>query len=102
MEKSEANKVDVTNWSALSSKSPVRSRLEIGVIVLVAVVMIGGAELAIRGFGIPEYVLPTPSAIVDALISDFGLFWPHLLITLKELLLGYVIGASVGFIMAAI
>src|SRR5215203_780390 len=102
MEKSEANKVDVTNWSALASKSPVRSRLEIGVIVLVAVVMIGGAELAIRGFGIPEYVLPAPSAIVGALISDFGLFWPHLLITLKELLLGYVIGASLGIIMAAI
>ena len=101
MSERKTNKVDVTNWSALAS-SRARSNLEICRDSFGGRSDIGGAELTIRIFGIPEYVLPAPSAIVKALIFNFGLFWPHLLVTLKELFVGYIIGASFGLVLAAV
>ena len=63
-----------------------------------------GAELAVRCFSIPQYILPTPSAIGKALChSNFrDLFWPHMQVTLIELLSGFAIGASIGLILAAV
>ncbi|MGF1624251.1 MAG: ABC transporter permease [Alphaproteobacteria bacterium] len=94
--------VDVTNWSALTSGTGARTALEIAAIALVAVVIIGGAELMIWAFEVEQYVLPRPSEMVAALVNDFGLIWPHLLDTLFELGCGYSIGASVGLILAAV
>ncbi len=94
--------VDVTNWSALTSVGGKRTALEVLAIVLVAVVIIGGAEILITVFGVEQYVLPKPSEIATALVTDFGLIWPHLLDTLFELFSGYAIGASVGIILAAL
>lgn len=101
-DKGDDAQVDITNWSALSSVPFAKSGREIAIILAVAVLVIGGAELAIRGFGVPEYVLPTPSAIFEALIFNFNLFQEHLLITLKELFVGFFIGASVGLLLAAV
>ena len=97
-----AQTVDVTNWSALTSGSGKRTSLEILAIILVAVVIIGGAELLITVFDVEQYVLPRPSEIVTALFADFGLIWPHLLDTLFELFTGYTIGASIGIVLAAV
>ena len=79
-----------------------RSKLEILAIVLVAVVIIGGAELALFLFKVPQYVLPRPSLIVTALFTEWGFLWPHVLITIYELLTGFAIGASIGFMLAAV
>lgn len=79
-----------------------RTWLEIFVIALVAVIIIGGAEFLLTWFEVPQYVLPTPSQIATALVTEFPLIWPHFLITLKELFVGFAIGASVGFILAAV
>ncbi len=79
-----------------------RSAFEILVIILVAVVIIGGAELLIYLFKVPQYVLPRPSQIAYALVTEFPNFWPHLLITLYELGVGFAIGASIGFVLAAV
>ena len=43
-----------------------RTRLEILVIVLVAVVIIGGDEVLLRALNVPQYILPKPSQIVTA------------------------------------
>jgi NitT/TauT family transport system permease protein len=94
--------VSVTNWSALTSSSGKRTTLEILAIVLVAVVIIGGAEVLITVFGVEQYVLPKPSEIATALVTDFGLIWPHLLDTLFELFSGYAIGAAIGIVLAAV
>lgn len=103
---SKANAVDqsvgVTNWSALTSGPGKRNSLEILAIILVAVGIIGGAELLITVFDVEQYVLPRPSEIAVALVSDFGLIWPHLLDTLLELFSGYAIGASIGIMLAAV
>lgn len=79
-----------------------RTKLETLAIILVAVVIIGGSELLLKWFGVPQYVLPTPSLIITALFTEWGFIWPHLLVTLYELLVGFAIGASIGFVLAAV
>lgn len=79
-----------------------RSKLEVLVIALVAVIIIGGTELWLYAFNVPQYVLPRPSLIVTALFTEWKFLWPHLLITIYELLVGFAIGGSIGFILAAV
>jgi NitT/TauT family transport system permease protein len=79
-----------------------RTKLEVLVIILVAVIIIGGTEILLSVFDVPHYVLPKPSQIVTALFTEWKFLWPHLLITLYELLVGFAIGGSIGFVMAAV
>jgi NitT/TauT family transport system permease protein len=79
-----------------------RTKLEILAIALVAVVIVGGSELLLAVFNVPQYVLPRPSLIVTALFTEWGYLWPHILITIYELLVGFAIGASIGFVLAAV
>jgi NitT/TauT family transport system permease protein len=79
-----------------------RTKLEVLVIVLVAVVIIGGGELALIAFHVPQYILPRPSQIVWALFTEWRFLWPHLLTTLYELAVGFAVGGSIGFILAAV
>ena len=84
----EDQSVGITNLSAFSSGPGIKTFWEVLAIVLVAVVIIGGAEFAIRYFEVPKYVLPPPSAIVMALFTDFEFIGPHLGHTLVELVTG--------------
>jgi NitT/TauT family transport system permease protein len=86
----------------LTSAPKIQSMKEVFAIVAVAVVIIGGAEFLLRFFNVPEFVMPTPSAIVTALFEHFGEIGPHLGYTLVELAVGYTIGASIGMILAAV
>ena len=88
--------------SALSAGVGIQSAKEVIAIIAVAVVMIGGAELLLRAFEVPAFILPTPSAIASALITEMPAIAPHLGYTLIELVVGYSIGASIGMLLAAI
>jgi NitT/TauT family transport system permease protein len=88
--------------SASLAGGAARTGLEVFVIILVAVIIIGGAEFLLGWFEVPQYVLPKPSQIAVALVTEFPNYWPHLLVTLKELLVGFAIGASIGFLLAAV
>jgi NitT/TauT family transport system permease protein len=79
-----------------------RTKLEVVVIALVAVVIVGGTEFLLTAFNVPQYVLPKPSQIIVALFTEWKFIWPHLLITIYELLVGFAIGGSIGFILAAV
>jgi NitT/TauT family transport system permease protein len=95
--------VDITNLSALTSTlGGVRTWAEVGAIALVAVVIVGGTEVLLRAFEVPHYIMPTPFQIVGALIGDFPLLAPHIGVTLAELLIGFAIGGSIGFVLAAV
>jgi len=95
--------VSLTNWSALTSQGFARTWGEAGLIVLVAVIFIAAVELAIKIFHIQSYILPPPSAIAITAVTRFpDLFWPHMQITLIELLSGFAIGASIGLVLAAV
>jgi NitT/TauT family transport system permease protein len=95
--------VSLTNWSALTHQGFAKSWGEVGLIVLVAVILVGAAEFAVRAFHIQSYIFPPPSAIGTTLVTRFpDLFWPHMQITLIELLSGFAIGASIGLVLAAV
>lgn len=92
----------VTLGGGLALGAARRTRFEVAVIALVAVTVIGGLELLLRLFEVPEYILPTPSAIAAALVKEFPLILPHLGHTLVSLGLGFAIGAVVGLVLAAV
>lgn len=95
--------VDISNWSGLTSElGLIQTGKEWAAIVLVAVLVIGGAELLLRWLEVPPYIMPTPSLIATALVKDFPLIAPHVGHTLVELLTGFAIGASIGFLLAAV
>lgn len=71
-------------------------------VIAVAVVVIASAELFVRITGVPQYVFPTPSAVVVALVNSIGTILPHFFYTVGELAAGYVIGATIGLILAAV
>jgi NitT/TauT family transport system permease protein len=96
-----ADKADLGGMVAFSVGEH-RSTLEVLVIVLVAVVIIGGSELALIAFNVPQYVLPRPSQIVTALFTEWPNIWPHLLTTLYEFAVGFAIGGLIGFLLAAV
>jgi NitT/TauT family transport system permease protein len=98
----DGHEVSLSNLSAFSGGFGIRSAAEVAAILVVAVVVIGSVELALRLFEVPEYILPTPSAIALALIDDFPLIFPHLVYTLIELFAGFAIGAVVGLVLAAV
>jgi len=98
----EASEVSLTNWSALTSTGFARSWTEAGAIAAVALIVIGAAELFLRVQQVPAYSLPRPSDVGVALWTNFDLFRPHLAATLQVLVIGYVIGALVGIVLAAV
>src|SRR5829696_4323017 len=93
---------DIGNWSAVSSVRLSGSVLEVAVIILVAVIVIGSAELAVRVWDIKAYIVPKPSSVGRTLVTNFDLFWPHIVVTVKELVFGYAAGAGIGLILAAV
>ena len=79
-----------------------RNAFETFIIILVAVVIIGGMEILLGIFQVPQYIMPKPSQIGMALITEWKFIWPHLVVTICELLIGFAIGASIGFVLAAV
>ncbi len=95
---------DVSGFSGLTSLTSARARtfFEILVILAVAVVIVGSTELMIIAFEVPHYVLPRPTMIAAAFVSEWSFIQPHLIVTLYELGFGFAIGASIGFLLAAV
>lgn len=51
---------------------------------------------------VPNFMLPTPSAVIRALISDFPLLMTHAAVTLKEAFYGLLVGIAVAFVIATL
>jgi ABC-type nitrate/sulfonate/bicarbonate transport system permease component len=50
--------------------------------------------------GIPAYVLPSPSAVIGAIIGDMGNLWMHSMVTLREAVWGLLIAAALAVFIA--
>ena len=95
--------VSLSNLSAFGGRKGARTTAEVLAIIATAVVIIGGLELALWLFEVPLYIMPPPSAIAAALVTEFPLIAPHLGHTLiEELGAGFAIGSSIGLILAAV
>ncbi len=69
--------------------------------LLLMAALLGLWEAAARGFAIPGYILPPPSAVGVALYRGVrsGIFLEHVWITMLETFLGFALGASAGFLL---
>src|SRR5690606_24616915 len=93
----------IDNMSALASTGFARTWGEAGLLIAVAAIIIGGLEVLCRAFDVPAYTFPKPSEIGEALWPNFRpIYWEHLLVTLKVLFAGYLIGAAIGILLAAV
>lgn len=86
-----------------------RTRPELVLAPVLLVVILAAWEWGVPYFEVPNYVLPTPSAIVTALwrgldagLFDRGGYWLHTGVTVSEVLLGFFIGSSVGLLLGTI
>jgi NitT/TauT family transport system permease protein len=98
----DGHEVSLTNLSAFASGPGIQSGKEVAAILAVAVIIVGGIELALRLFHVPLYIMPPPSSIAYALFDEFPLIAPHLGYTLVELVSGFTIGAVIGLVLAAV
>ncbi len=79
-------------------------RPETILIPLVAIVLFGGWELYCRTQGVSDLLLPAPSQIVVALIQGFqsGLLLDGLRATLIEIVLGFLLSATIAFVLGTL
>ena len=77
--------------------------LQYGGPIALFVVLISAWEIAVHVFKVPQMILPAPGQVVDALIDGFrrGIFQKHLLVTGQEVLVGYVLGVTLGVALGA-
>ena len=51
---------------------------------------------------VPRYMLPSPTQVVQAFVSELPLLFENSLITLQEAFLGLILGVTVGFVAAVL
>jgi NitT/TauT family transport system permease protein len=69
-------------------------RIGLPVLVLAAGVLVW--DLVVRVFAIPPFVLPAPELVLTTLVSDGGLLWHSLLVTLRTTFEGFLLAAVGG------
>jgi NitT/TauT family transport system permease protein len=68
---------------------------------LLFVIFIGGWEWIVTALEVPHLILPPPSAIIKSLVNFFssGTIFRHILVTLYEIVAGFLIGSAAGLIL---
>ena len=72
----------------------------IAVPTIAVVTLLAVWELVVWAGIVPNYLLPAPSAVVVAFISDFPLLAQHAATTILEAALGLLAGVAIGFVFA--
>jgi NitT/TauT family transport system permease protein len=87
----------------------IRTRPELILAPVLLVIILVTWEWGVPYFDVPNYVLPTPSAIAVALWRGLdagflarGGYWLHTWVTVWEVLLGFFIGSGVGLLLGTI
>jgi putative hydroxymethylpyrimidine transport system permease protein len=70
--------------------------------IALTLVLIGGWQLAVWLGHVPDYLLPSPSAIIADLKTDWVVLSPALWVTLREVLIGFVIATITGIGLAVV
>ncbi len=78
-----------------------KPELLLSLVLLLAV--LAGWELLVRLRGLPPLVLPGPSIVWGEVVERVvgGELWPHLWVTLAEVLLGFAAGSALGLVLGA-
>ena len=83
--------VEVTEYRRSAPARFVRSVTWNALPPLTFAALIGLWWLSIKFFDIPPYLLPTPGAVFDRLISDAPLLWRNTQVTLTEIIIGFAL-----------
>ncbi|OOM10701.1 ABC transporter permease [Clostridium saccharobutylicum] len=59
-------------------------------------------QLVVSIGGIEKYILPAPSDVIKVIIKDFNVMLPHILITLYEGIVGFILSTIAALILAII
>ncbi len=59
-------------------------------------------EIAVRGFNIPDYVLPRPRAVLAYSLRNFPEFLGHFWVTAVESTFGLILGIAIGVSLAVV
>ena len=72
--------------------------------LLLVVAMLAIWEIVVRLFGIPAFILPTPSSVAVALWrgTTSMLYVEHLYVTVTETLLGFVVGSILALALGTV
>ena len=72
--------------------------------MITAAVLILGWILSIRVFEVPDYLIPSPSAVLAAMKVGYidGQYWPHFFYTLRSTAIGYGIGCGLAVCIGAL
>jgi putative hydroxymethylpyrimidine transport system permease protein len=68
--------------------------------LLLLAAVVGVWELAVRVNGTPEYLFPAPSAVASSLRADGDRLASAAFVTLREVLLGYLLAVAIGLAVA--
>lgn len=86
----------------MKQKKPVQWRGVVAPLIVLAVIFIL-CEILARTGRVSEYILPAPSKIVTGIVSKFAVdIWPHFLLTLEVILIGFVCATALGMFLAAL
>ena len=71
------------------------SRKYASAIALIVAILVAW-EVVVRAAHVPEYLLPSPTEILADLKTDWVILWPAMWVTLREVLIGFVIATVAG------
>jgi NitT/TauT family transport system permease protein len=68
------------------------------------IVLVALWDAAIRVFKVPNFILPTPHAVLEALQRGYieGLYWKHFFFTLQSMVFGYLLGCILAFVLGCV
>jgi putative hydroxymethylpyrimidine transport system permease protein len=64
--------------------------------------MVGMWELIVRAAHVPDYVFPTPASVASSLADDSGVLGRATLVTMREIVLGYLLAVAVALAIAVV
>jgi putative hydroxymethylpyrimidine transport system permease protein len=70
--------------------------------LVLVVAAIGVWELVVRAAHVQDYLFPAPSAVASALVDDAGPLASATLVTLREIVLGYLLAVAVALVLAVL
>lgn len=81
--------------------TPTRRRV---LMALVFLAVIGIWHVAVTAFKVSHLIFPGPAGVAKAVYDMLasGEIWPHLGVTLYEILMGFAVGAAAGFVLGAL
>ena len=70
--------------------------------LLLLAAAVGLWELVVRAASVPDYLFPAPTAVASSLANDSGLLGRAALVTLREIVLGFLLAVAVALAIAVV